>query len=241
MDLWLIQPRQILYEGKWEGLVPGNRDFFGTLWNGIEPLGECQLGPKVSIYWTVASAVNLNHKTYKKSTGNCNVLYIKERSGTKKYNWLSSKEDFFRKNGCGEYSLVANVRSISGAQWPGNYGLQGMYSMYLCINLWIELLQMPVLIYCTVFQYICVFYIKLKLLFRNFIMLIFLLSLLNLCNCTTIKIRRKKCSEIVFLFSFYLRYSTLLHLPPLRLHCVRGCWDRTQQDCCDFDIDSQTL
>jgi hypothetical protein len=26
------------------------------------------------------------------------------------------------------------------------------------------------------------------------------------------------------------------HLPPLRFHCVGGCWDRTQ-DCCNFDID----
>ncbi len=27
---------------------------------------------------------------------------------------------------------------------------------------------------------------------------------------------------------FYVRYSTLLHLPPLRFHCVGGCWDRTR-------------
>jgi hypothetical protein len=33
-------------------------------------------------------------------------------------------------------------------------------------------------------------------------------------------------------FSFlYVRYSTLLHLPPLRINCVRGCWDRTQNNC----------
>ncbi len=32
---------------------------------------------------------------------------------------------------------------------------------------------------------------------------------------------------------FYVRYSTLLYLPPLRFHCVGGCGDRTQ-DCCDF-------
>jgi hypothetical protein len=31
-------------------------------------------------------------------------------------------------------------------------------------------------------------------------------------------------------FSFYIGYSTLLHLPPLRFHCVGRCWDRTQ-DC----------
>ena len=30
-------------------------------------------------------------------------------------------------------------------------------------------------------------------------------------------------------FSFYVRYSTLLHLPPLRFHCVGVCWDRTQK------------
>ncbi len=41
-------------------------------------------------------------------------------------------------------------------------------------------------------------------------------------------------------FFSYELYSTLLHLPPLRFHCVEGCWDRTQ-DCCDFGIDSQTL
>ncbi len=29
-------------------------------------------------------------------------------------------------------------------------------------------------------------------------------------------------------------------LPPLRFHCVRGCWDRTK-DCCDFGTGSQTL
>jgi hypothetical protein len=27
-------------------------------------------------------------------------------------------------------------------------------------------------------------------------------------------------------FGLFLN-STLLHLPPLRFHCVRGCWDRT--------------
>ncbi len=29
-------------------------------------------------------------------------------------------------------------------------------------------------------------------------------------------------------FYFYVRYSTLLHLPPLRFHCVEECWDGTQ-------------
>ncbi len=41
-------------------------------------------------------------------------------------------------------------------------------------------------------------------------------------------------------FSFYVRYSTLLHLPPLRFHCVGGCWDRTK-DSCDYSIGCQTL
>jgi hypothetical protein len=34
--------------------------------------------------------------------------------------------------------------------------------------------------------------------------------------------------------------STLLHLRPLRFHCVGGYWDRTP-DCCDFGIDRQRL
>jgi hypothetical protein len=29
-------------------------------------------------------------------------------------------------------------------------------------------------------------------------------------------------------FIFYVRYSTLLQLPPFRFPCVGGCWDRTQ-------------
>jgi hypothetical protein len=35
--------------------------------------------------------------------------------------------------------------------------------------------------------------------------------------------------EAVTLFN--LLYLTLLHLPPLRFHCVGGCWDRTQDYC----------
>jgi hypothetical protein len=38
-------------------------------------------------------------------------------------------------------------------------------------------------------------------------------------------------------FSLYVRYSKLLHLPPLRFHCVGGGWDRTQDCCDDFGID----
>ncbi len=41
-------------------------------------------------------------------------------------------------------------------------------------------------------------------------------------------------------FFFYVRYSTQLYLPPLRFHCVEGCWDRTQ-DSCDYGIGCQTL
>jgi hypothetical protein len=43
-----------------------------------------------------------------------------------------------------------------------------------------------------------------------------------------------------FFWIFYVRYSTLLHLPPLRFRCVGGCRDLSQ-DCCAFGIDSQTL
>jgi hypothetical protein len=52
----------------------------------------------------------------------------------------------------------------------------------------------------------------------------------------------KELSIFVKIFNrgIFFRYSTLLHLPPLRFHCVGGCWDRTQ-DCYDFGIGSQTL
>jgi hypothetical protein len=35
---------------------------------------------------------------------------------------------------------------------------------------------------------------------------------------------------------FKAHYSALLHLPPLRFHCVGGCRDRIQ-DSCDLGID----
>ena len=41
-------------------------------------------------------------------------------------------------------------------------------------------------------------------------------------------------------FYFFVPYSTLFHLPPLRFRCADGCWDRTQ-DRCNRCIDSQTL
>jgi hypothetical protein len=43
-----------------------------------------------------------------------------------------------------------------------------------------------------------------------------------------------------FVFFLFILYSALLHLPPLRLHCADGCWDRTQ-DRCKWCIGSQTL
>ncbi len=39
---------------------------------------------------------------------------------------------------------------------------------------------------------------------------------------------------------FFVLYSALLHLPPLRFHYADGCWDRTQ-DRCNWCIGSQTL
>ncbi len=33
-----------------------------------------------------------------------------------------------------------------------------------------------------------------------------------------------------FLKYFKEIYLTVLHLPPLRFHCVDGCWDRTQDN-----------
>jgi hypothetical protein len=48
--------------------------------------------------------------------------------------------------------------------------------------------------------------------------------------CCLISIR-----GIVWIFSFYVRYSTLLHRPPLRFHCVGGCWDWTQ-NCGDMAL-----
>jgi hypothetical protein len=38
---------------------------------------------------------------------------------------------------------------------------------------------------------------------------------------------------------FFILYSALFHLPPLRFHCADGCWDRTQ-DHCNWCIGSQT-
>ncbi len=46
--------------------------------------------------------------------------------------------------------------------------------------------------------------------------------------------------EICLVFFLCIVINTLLHLTPLRFHCVGGCWDRTQ-GCCDLGIGSQTL
>ncbi len=49
--------------------------------------------------------------------------------------------------------------------------------------------------------------------------------------------------NVLFIFLggfFFVPYSTLLHLPPLRFHCAGGCWDWTQ-DHCNWCIGSQTL
>ncbi len=47
-------------------------------------------------------------------------------------------------------------------------------------------------------------------------------------------------SSAIFACSILCTIFKTAHLPPLRFHCVGGCWDRTQ-DCCDFGIGSQTL
>jgi hypothetical protein len=57
-----------------------------------------------------------------------------------------------------------------------------------------------------------------------------------------IKRRHFKTSSLfknIFLDFWKVLYSTLLPLPLLRFHCVGGYWDRTQ-DCCDFNIGSQS-
>ncbi len=52
----------------------------------------------------------------------------------------------------------------------------------------------------------------------------------------------KMKGEFFWIFvSFCVRYLTLLHLPPLRFHCVGGCWDRTQDSNCDNGIGCQKL
>jgi hypothetical protein len=43
-----------------------------------------------------------------------------------------------------------------------------------------------------------------------------------------------------FFLDLVVLYSTMLYLPPLRFHCVGGCWDRSQ-NCCDFGTRCQAL
>ncbi len=57
---------------------------------------------------------------------------------------------------------------------------------------------------------------------------------LEYCNCSAFLATPAIASAIAsrgimwIFFSFYGRYSTLLHLPFLKFLCVGGCWDRTQ-------------
>jgi hypothetical protein len=45
---------------------------------------------------------------------------------------------------------------------------------------------------------------------------------------------------VLYIIALISITEMLLHLPPLRFHCVGGCWDRTQ-DSCDYGIGCQTL
>jgi hypothetical protein len=51
---------------------------------------------------------------------------------------------------------------------------------------------------------------------------------------------RKPRGDFLDFFLFVYDIQNCPHLPPLRFHCVGGCWDRTQ-DSCDYGIDCQTL
>ncbi len=66
--------------------------------------------------------------------------------------------------------------------------------------------------------------------------LLFSLPTPSLCEL----IHTKPINKMGDFLIFFVLYSTLLNLPPLRFCCVGGCWDRTQE-CCDFGIGSQTL
>ena len=74
----------------------------------------------------------------------------------------------------------------------------------------------------------------------------FLLILSPIWPCAILCAGAILCAPTVFfqadfwIFFLYVLYSTLLHLPPLRFHCVGECWDRTQ-DCCDFGMGSLPL
>jgi hypothetical protein len=74
------------------------------------------------------------------------------------------------------------------------------------------------------------------------------LSILIHSVCDSVNVRTSLANSLVhniikkgdFLdFSFYVLYTTLLHLASLKFHGVGECWDRSQ-NCCDFGIDSQT-
>ncbi len=72
----------------------------------------------------------------------------------------------------------------------------------------------------------------------TFLLFPYVLQILTHKSCS---FYRQLLKEDFLDFSFFqVLYSTLLHLPLLRFHCVGACRDRTQ-NCCDFGIDSQTL
>ncbi len=61
----------ILYEGKWEGGGPWKSRLFWVLWNGIEPMGECHLGPKkVEHYKFIIYSLRNNLIAYK-----CTIIF----------------------------------------------------------------------------------------------------------------------------------------------------------------------
>jgi hypothetical protein len=66
-----------------------------------------------------------------------------------------------------------------------------------------------------------------------------IIHLLPLRTCSSSFSTLLQCFLGDFLF-FFVLYSTLLHLLPLRFHCADWCWDRTQ-DRCNWWIGSQTL
>ncbi len=54
------------------------------------------------------------------------------------------------------------------------------------------------------------------------------------------KSNTRKLKSGGFLRFFYVLYSTLLHLPPLRFHCVGGCWDRSNPGLWHWQSDALT-
>jgi hypothetical protein len=65
---------------------------------------------------------------------------------------------------------------------------------------------------------------------------------LYVCQSSRFSISHSELNESLVIGGgfFFVLYSALLHLPPLRFHCADRCWDRTQ-DRCNRCIDSQTF